>query len=78
MVIKRDDENNKKNKLLWVSEEGSRLYDILHRESDYSTQVALEGLNQDEIIKMTRLLAKMTKNVVNDWSEVKKGHKRIY
>ncbi len=78
LVVKKSDLNNKKHKLLWVSNKGEELYKTLERESNYSTHVALSGLNQDEIIKMDKLLSKIARNVATDWQKVKKGYKRTY
>lgn len=78
MVIKKDDPSNQKNKLLFATLTGEKLYTTLRKESDYSTKITLTGLSVTEAEELNYLLLKMTKNVVNNWNEVKKGHKRVY
>ncbi|QIL51048.1 MarR family transcriptional regulator [Weissella coleopterorum] len=78
IIIKKINPMNRKNQQLYCSQKGRELYDMLVRESDYSTQVALQGLSPDEIQVMDKLLKRVTQNVVQDWQDVKKGYKRIY
>ncbi|KRL04104.1 hypothetical protein FC92_GL001775 [Liquorilactobacillus hordei DSM 19519] len=78
LVIKKDDPSNQKNKLLFATLTGEKLYTTLRKESDYSTKIALTGLSVTEAEELNYLLLKMTKNVVNNWNEVKKGYKRVY
>ncbi|WP_061414733.1 MarR family winged helix-turn-helix transcriptional regulator [Lactococcus sp. DD01] len=78
LIKKVEDTGNKKNKLLYVTSHGKEVYPILNRELHYSTQVALSGLNAQEISQVENLLGKISQNIVDNWIDVKKGKKRIY
>lgn len=78
LIVKNNDAENKKQKLLWITDEGKKLYKILKNESEYSTKVALSNLTNGEINELKNVLSKITDNVANDWYKVKKGYKREY
>lgn len=78
LIVKNNDAENKKQKLLWITDEGEKLYKILKNESEYSTKVALSNLTNGEINELKNVLSKITDNVANDWYKVKKGYKREY
>ncbi|MCZ9311555.1 MarR family transcriptional regulator [Weissella koreensis] len=78
IIVKQTDPINRKNQRLYSSKKGQILYETLSRESDYSTQVALQGLKPDEVEQINVLLDKVTQNVVQDWKSVKKGKVRLY
>lgn len=78
LVEKMDDTKNKKNKHLYVSEKGKKIYPIIKRENEYSNNVALNGLTENEINHLSALLSKATENVVNNWDTVKNGSVRKY
>ncbi|TPR39928.1 MarR family transcriptional regulator [Apilactobacillus micheneri] len=78
LVERVDDTKNKKNKHLYVSEKGKKIYPIIKRENEYSNNVALNGLTENEINHLSALLSKATENVVNNWDTVKNGSVRKY
>lgn len=69
---------NKKNKMLFVTEEGHRLAQFLLREHRYSEAQAVAGLSAEEQEILESLLSKVRSNIVKDWEAVKKGEKRNY
>ncbi|EKF52126.1 MarR family winged helix-turn-helix transcriptional regulator [Lactococcus garvieae] len=78
LIQKVEDENNKKNKLLYVTSYGEEVYPVIFRELQYSTEIALQGLDELEIAQINILLSKVSQNIKENWIEVKKGEKRIY
>ncbi|WGN90468.1 MarR family winged helix-turn-helix transcriptional regulator [Ligilactobacillus faecis] len=78
LITREKTKQNQKNKALFVTEKGARLYDLIKREHDHSEQVALSGLDQAEQEILARLLVKVRQNVATDWRFVKKGGKRKY
>lgn len=64
--------------MLYVTPQGEKLYPILYKELQYSTQVALTGLDHSEMILVNNLLSKVSQNIIDNWVEVKKGYKRKY
>ncbi|QPS71726.1 MarR family winged helix-turn-helix transcriptional regulator [Lactococcus garvieae] len=78
LIQKVEDVNNKKNKLLYVTPYGEEVYPVIFRELQYSTQIALQGLDELEIAQINILLSKVSQNIKENWIEVKKGEKRIY
>ncbi|RKQ15618.1 MarR family winged helix-turn-helix transcriptional regulator [Ureibacillus endophyticus] len=77
-IEKKDDPHNKKIKKLFPTEKGQQIYPFIKRENDYSNQVALQGLSEDEVETIFNLLQRVRKNVEKDWEHVKKGNKRNY
>ncbi|HEL8265155.1 TPA: MarR family transcriptional regulator, partial [Listeria monocytogenes] len=49
LIIKKQNKNNKKNKLLFPTEKGQQLYPLIIRENEYSNAVALKGFTEAEI-----------------------------
>ena len=78
MITKKSEEENKKNKLLYATEKGLKLYSFIIRENEHSNSVALEGLTETEITTLVELLDKVKNNISEDWLYVKKGNKRNY
>lgn len=78
LIIKKSGENNKKNKLLFATDKGEALYPFIIRENEYSNAVALKDFSEEEIKTLTDMLKRVKENISNDWSDVKKGNKRIY
>ncbi|MHC3760060.1 MarR family winged helix-turn-helix transcriptional regulator [Staphylococcus succinus] len=78
LIIKKSGENNKKNKLLFATDKGEALYPFIIRENEYSNAVALKDFSEEEIKALTDMLKRVKENISNDWSDVKKGNKRIY
>lgn len=77
-VQKKNDEDNKKIKKLYPTNKGMKVYPFLKREGEYSNNVALSGLSQEESEIIFHLLQKVRKNIEVDWEFVKKGNKREY
>lgn len=77
-IEKKPDDYNKKIKLLFPTEKGKEAAEFIQRENAYSTNVALQGLSEDEISKLQQLLEKMKLNIEADYEYVKSGHKRQY
>lgn len=77
-IEKQSDKENKKIKKLFPTEKGKELAPYIIKENNYSNEVALQGLSQEEVATLASLLEKARKNVEIDWEQVKKGHKRNY
>ncbi|MDF2608012.1 MAG: MarR family transcriptional regulator [Bacillales bacterium] len=78
LIEKKDDQDNKKIKKLYVTDKGLEVYPFLKREGDYSNKVALTGFTHEEAETIYNLLHRVRKNVEVDWEFVKKGNKREY
>ncbi|EDO1094035.1 MarR family transcriptional regulator, partial [Listeria monocytogenes] len=62
LIIKKQDKNNKKNKLLFPTEKGQQLYPLIIRENEYSNAVALKGFTEAEINMLADALKKVKEN----------------
>lgn len=78
LIRKEISVNNRKNQLLYLTEKGKEMYDIVDRENKYSNEVALNGFSASERKLFNQLLDKAKDNVVKDWQKVKRGEKRDY
>ncbi|MBC1965107.1 MarR family transcriptional regulator [Listeria welshimeri] len=78
LITKQQDNNNKKNKLLFPTKKGQELYPLIIRENEYSNSVALKGFSESEINILSEALDKVKDNIADDWLYVKKGNKRNY
>lgn len=78
LIMKQQDNNNKKNKLLFPTKKGRKLYPLIIRENEYSNSVALKGFSESEINILSEALDKVKDNIADDWLYVKKGNKRNY
>ena len=77
-IEKRSDSANKKIKRLFTTKKGDELADFIIKENEYSNEVALKGLTDEEIKTFSQLLSKIKHNTERDWDFVKKGNKRNY
>ncbi|WP_337078723.1 MarR family transcriptional regulator [Bacillus subtilis] len=77
-IRKLPDEQNKKIKKLFPTEKGKKVYPLLRREGEHSTEVALSGFTSEEKETISALLHRVRKNIERDWEYVKKGNKRDY
>ncbi|ASB95627.1 MarR family transcriptional regulator [Bacillus subtilis] len=77
-IQKLPDEQNKKIKKLFPTEKGKKVYPLLRREGEHSTEVALSGFTSEEKVTISALLHRVRKNIERDWEYVKKGNKRDY
>lgn len=77
-VRKQSATNNRKNKELYLTEQGAQVYPHIQRENTYSNQVALTDLTPSEATELAALLAKVSNRVTADFEQVKKGQTRPY
>ena len=77
-IVRKQSEDNKKEKKLYVTKKGEETYPILYREEHYSNEVALKGLSISERKQIFKLLEVVEGNISENWEYVKKGNKRIY
>lgn len=78
LIEKRDDETNKKIKMLFATAKGEGIYPSLKREEVYSNAAALSGFSSEETEVIHNLLQRVRQNIEVEWNEVKKGNKREY
>lgn len=77
-IVRKQSQDNKKEKKLFVTEKGKETYPILSREENYSNEIALNGLSDEERKQVFELLEIVEKNISENWDYVKKGNKRVY
>ncbi|MCI4137674.1 MarR family transcriptional regulator [Bacillus vallismortis] len=77
-IQKMPDEQNKKIKKLFPTEKGKKVYPLLRREGEHSTEVALSGFTPEEKETISVLIHRVRNNIERDWEYVKKGNKRDY
>ncbi|CAJ1183804.1 MarR family transcriptional regulator [Companilactobacillus paralimentarius DSM 13238 = JCM 10415] len=77
-IFRKQSTDNKKEKKLYVTDKGKKIYPTIYREDIYSNQMALKGLDAAEQKQILKLLKKVEDNVAADWEYVKKGNKREY
>lgn len=77
-VEKRADAKNKKIRRLFVTAAGAELVPIIKLENDYSNQIALQSLSEQEIAAFSQTLKKVVANIDDEWLSVKKGNKWPY
>lgn len=77
-VEKRADAENKKIRRLFVTAAGAELVPIIKLENDYSNQIALQSLSEQEIAAFSQTLKKVVANIDDEWLSVKKGNKWPY
>lgn len=77
-IEKKNDPHNRKNKKLFPTEKGEKVYPFIKRENTYSDGVALQGFSEEEKETVFNFLQRIRKNVEKDWEYVKKGNKRNY
>ncbi|MBM7617541.1 DNA-binding MarR family transcriptional regulator [Weissella uvarum] len=72
------EENDKKRKHLYVTEQGQASYRVVNAEHIYSERQLLAGLSEEEIGTLKKLLAVVDKNSDEEWKKVKQGYIRPY
>ncbi|GEO47949.1 MarR family winged helix-turn-helix transcriptional regulator [Companilactobacillus kimchii] len=77
-IVRKQSVDNKKEKKLYVTDKGKKVYPVINRENVYSNQVALKGLDAAEQKQILKLLKIVENNIASDWEYVKKGNKREY
>lgn len=78
LVEKRNHPDNRRIHLLYPTEKGKMLYEILKDEENYSNQTALKGISEDEQRMLLKLLQKVQSNLEPEWALVKRGGQREY
>ncbi|AEB30931.1 putative transcriptional regulator [Carnobacterium sp. 17-4] len=78
LIEKRSDSGNKKIKRLFTTPKGDKLAEYIVKENNYSNEVALKGLSDEEVKNFSRILNKIKQNTEYEWDYVKKGNKRNY
>lgn len=78
LVIKKTDQQNKKIKHLFLTEQGKKLQFKIEKENNYSNDLVLQGLNSEQIKELAALLKKVEENASENWRFVKNGGKRNY
>ncbi|MGT2846320.1 MarR family winged helix-turn-helix transcriptional regulator [Streptococcus massiliensis] len=78
LIVRRSAEGNLKNKELFATEAGEKVYPLIIAEHSYSEQKALTGFSKEEAELLEGMLAKVRENITSDWEPVKKGQKRKY
>lgn len=77
-IKKKTDVENKKIRRLFITEKGAELAPIIKLENDYSNQIALQQLSEQEIADFSQTLKKVVANIDDEWLSVKKGNKWPY
>ncbi len=78
LIEKKNDQENKKIKHLFVTDKGEKLAQRIEQENAYSNGLALAGLDPAQREELTDLLKTVEKNVTANWHFVKNGGKRKY
>ena len=78
LIERRSAAGNLKNKELFATDTGKKLYPFILAEHIYSEQQALTGFSKEEAQLLEKMLAKVRQNITDDWELVKKGQKRNY
>lgn len=78
LIEKKADLQNKKIRRLFITSDGATLVPIIRLENEYSNQIALENLSEQEILVFSKTLKTVVENIDKEWVSVKKGNKRPY
>ncbi|MCI8809855.1 MAG: winged helix-turn-helix transcriptional regulator [Oscillibacter sp.] len=77
-VYKKKYPCNLKNRALYPTEKGLKMYEILKTEEEYSDQTALGDFSEAELRQFYGYLKRMRMNITPDWKTVKKNGARNY
>ncbi|MCF6515733.1 MarR family transcriptional regulator [Lactobacillus sp. S2-2] len=77
-ITRVDADDNRKEKKLFLTENGRVVFNRIISEHEYSNQKMLSGLNDDEIKTFNQLLQKVENNTDQEWENVKNGKERKY
>lgn len=77
LIERRSAAGNLKNKELFATDTGKKLYPFILAEHTYSEQQALTGFSKEDAQLLEDMLAKVRQNITDDWELVKKGQKKI-
>ncbi|WP_373208203.1 MarR family winged helix-turn-helix transcriptional regulator [Enterococcus raffinosus] len=78
LIEKKADLQNKKIRRLFITSDGATLVPIIRLENEYSNQIALENLSEQEILVFSKTLKTVVENIDKEWVSVKKGNTRPY
>ena len=78
LIEKKADLQNKKIRRLFITSDGATLVPIIRLENEYSNQIALENLSEQEILVFSKTLKTVVENIDKECVSVKKGNKRPY
>ena len=78
LIERRSVAGNLKNKELFATDTGKKLYPFILSEHTYSEQQALTGFSKEEAQLLEKMLSKVRQNITDDWELVKKGQERNY
>ncbi len=78
LIERRSAAGNLKNKELFATDTGKKLYPFILAEHTYSEQQALTGFSKEDAQMLEDMLAKVRQNITDDWELVKKGQKINY
>lgn len=78
LIERRSVAGNLKNKELFATDTGKKLYPFILSEHTYSEQQALTGFSKEDAQLLEDMLVKVRQNITDDWELVKKGQKRNY
>lgn len=78
LIERRSVAGNLKNKELFATDTGKKLYLFILSEHTYSEQQALTGFSKEDAQLLEDMLVKVRQNITDDWELVKKGQKRNY
>lgn len=78
LIERRSVAGNLKNKELFATDTGKKLYPFILSEDTYSEQQALTGFSKEDAQLLEDMLVKVRQNITDDWELVKKGQKRNY
>lgn len=77
-ITRVDTDDNRKEKKLFLTENGKAIFNRIIAEHEYSNQKILTGLSDDEIRIFNQLLQKVENNTDQEWENVKNGKERKY
>ena len=78
LILKKNDEVNKKVKHLFVTDAGEELAKKIEKENIYSNSQVIQGLSKKQQIELQKYLNILEKNANESWLFVKNGGKRKY
>lgn len=78
LIERRSVAGNLKNKELFATDTGKKLYPFILSEHTYSEQQALTGFSKEDAQLLEDMLVKVRQNITDDWELVKKSQKRNY
>lgn len=78
LIERKNDQQNKKIRHLFVTKKGDELAEKIEKENTYSNELVLTGLNEKQRQELAELLQQVEDNASENWHFVKNGGKREY